>query len=161
MVKLIEFFATQKRLLQQEQEIKRLRETDPESEVADHLQGMLDRVRSREQTEMDKAESLSGKAEELRLKWDEEKQAAYKKSYSEAKQRSISELTKWGQMSLEEAEQQFQQIEHASLSASLKRHHGIAHQSAITATAQRVFHITAHFPSQYAESVFRPKCQAM
>ena len=39
----------------------------------------------------------------------------------------ISELTKWGHMDAEAAEQQFQQIEHASLTASLKRHHGIAH----------------------------------
>ena len=109
-----------------EQEIKRLREIDPEDPVAGHLQGILDRVRSREQIEMDKAEAFRGKAEEFRRKWDEESQADFEKPYDEAKTQRISELTQFGVMTLEQAEQQLQQIEHASLSASLKRHHGIA-----------------------------------
>ena len=65
-------------------------------------------------------------AKKHQLKVEQTRLDNYEKAYNELKAQRISELTKWGHMDAEAAEQQFQQIEHASLSASLKRHHGIA-----------------------------------
>ena len=107
-------------------EIKRLRETDPESEVANHLENMLVRLSKKEEADQTRAETVTADMKKHQLKVEQTRLDNYEKAYNEMKAQRISELTKWGHMDAEAAEQQFQQIEHASLSASLKRHHGIA-----------------------------------
>jgi hypothetical protein len=44
----------------------------------------------------------------------------------EHKQQRIAELGRWGLMDSEQAEERFMEIEHANVSASLKRIHGIS-----------------------------------
>ena len=107
-------------------EIRRLREIDSESEVADHLENMLIRLSEKEEADQARAETVTADMKKHQLKVEQTRLDNYEKAYSEMKAARLSELTLIGQMTLEQAEQQFQQIEHASLSASLKRHHGIA-----------------------------------
>jgi len=106
--------------------INRLREIDPEDPVADHLEGMLVHLSEREVADEARIETVTADMKKHQIKVEQTHLDNYEKSYNEMKAQRISELTKWGHMDAEAAEQQFQQIEHASLSVSLKRHHGIA-----------------------------------
>ena len=107
-------------------EINRLREIDPDDPVANHLENMLVRLSKKEEKDQARAETVSTDAKKHQLKVEQTRLDNYEQAYSEAKQQRINELTRYGNMDTATAEQQFQQIEHASLSASLKRHHGIA-----------------------------------
>jgi hypothetical protein len=105
--------------------ISELRELDEDSPAADHLQGVLDRLSSRDEAAQARVEAFKGVAEQLRVKADEEKLANYQKAYQKEKTARIAELTKFGTMDAEKAEQQFMDIEHPRISASLMRYHGI------------------------------------
>jgi hypothetical protein len=107
-------------------EIERLRETDEGSEVADQLQGMLDRTNAKVDADKAKLKAFEGTAEALKATEDKRKLDAYEAAYNAEKTARISELTVQGGMTVARAEAQFEQIEHSRIASSLRRFHGIA-----------------------------------
>jgi hypothetical protein len=107
-------------------EIRRLREIDPNDPAANRMQGVLDKLSSREEADQSRAEATREKAEKLQLQREEDQLAAYQKAYADHKAMRVAELGRFSLMDAEQAEERFMQLEHASLSASLKRHHGIS-----------------------------------
>jgi hypothetical protein len=92
---------------------------------AERFRAGITKLADKEEKADAKAEAFSGEAEKLRHKWDEERQAAYEKSFAEHKAQRIGELTKWGHLDAAQAEEKFQEVESAQVSTSLKRFHGI------------------------------------
>jgi phage-related minor tail protein len=100
-------------------------EADGDEALAERFRAGLAKLADKEEKADAKAEAFSGEAEKLRHKWDEERQAAYEKSFAEHKAQRIGELTKWGHLDAAQAEEKFQEVESAQVSTSLKRFHGI------------------------------------
>jgi hypothetical protein len=96
-----------------------------DTELAERFRAGITKLADKEEKADAKAEAFSGEAEKLRHKWDEERHAAYEKSFAEHRQQRINELTKWGHLDAAQAEEKFQEVESAHVSASLKRYHGI------------------------------------
>jgi hypothetical protein len=106
-------------------EIRRLREIDPDDPTAARLEGILNKLTNREETDRTRAETVKADAEKAHLKADEDRLAAFEKAYAEHKASRIAELSRFSLMDAEQAEARFMEIESAHVSASLKRFHGI------------------------------------
>jgi hypothetical protein len=106
-------------------EIHRLREIDPDDPTAAHLEGILTRISDREEADRTRAEETREKAEKLHVQREADQLASYEAAYSEHKQQRVAELSRFNLMDSEQAEARFMEVEHANVSASLKRIHGI------------------------------------
>ena len=106
-------------------EIRRLREIDPDDPVATHLEAMLIRLSKREEKDIARAETVSADAEQHQLKVAQDAQAAFDAAYAERKQERINELTRFGNMDSATAEAQFLELEHPRISEALARFHGL------------------------------------
>ena len=91
-------------------EIRRLREIDPDDPVATHLESMLVRLSKREVADQARAETVTADAEKHQIKVEQTRLDNYEKAYNEMKAQRISELTKWGHMDAEAAEQLLLQL---------------------------------------------------
>jgi hypothetical protein len=88
-------------------------ETAGDEALAERYRAGITKVAETEQAADAKAQAFSGEAEKLRHKWDEERQAAYEKSFAEHRQQRISELSRWGHLDASQAEEKFQEVESA------------------------------------------------
>ena len=107
-------------------EIRRLREIDPDDPVATHLEAMLVKLSKREVADQARAETVTADAKQHRLKVEQEKRDAFQKAYDDHKASRIAELSRFDLMDAEQAEKRFLQVEHDNIQQSLMRLHGIA-----------------------------------
>jgi hypothetical protein len=93
--------------------------------AAARLRSVLESVDKKEAAERERVAKIRAENEKQAIAQQEKNLRNYSRHYDELKQQSISEMTRWGRMTAQEAEAQFMKIQHPSLEASLRRTYGL------------------------------------
>ena len=92
---------------------------------AARLRSVLENVDKKEAAERERVAKIQAENKKRAIEQQEENLWNYTKQYEELKQHFISEMTRWGRMSSEDAEAQFMKIQHPRIEASLRRTYGL------------------------------------
>ena len=90
-------------------------------EEADHLQGILDDIKSRQVADAERAAKTIEDARQREADLDQEKQERYGREFQKMKAARIQEYTITGRMDTKKAERMFEQVDRSVIESSLRK----------------------------------------
>jgi len=99
-------------------------EADGDTATAEHLQGIVDRIKSRAEKDLQRQQEVQQQSYERMTQQQDELIASYERQFADAKSAAISTYTA-AKMTPQQAERQFEQTDRPHVEAHLKRSLGI------------------------------------